>query len=176
MMARRGTVKRVNHGVYRVEAIPPHPRDQYVAAVLWPRGGAEFPIRADVRAGLAPHQVVTAVLSHMTALELHDLSDVNPDKIHLTVPSPLRIRRSVPKLYVLHHASLTAEEITSVDGLPVTTIARTITDCAEAHLGPALLGQAIDQARVRGLLHAKDIADLERIVFGGQHDSHRSVT
>jgi predicted transcriptional regulator of viral defense system len=33
------------------------------------------------------------VLSHDTALELHELCDVNPEKIHLTVPADYQPRR-----------------------------------------------------------------------------------
>jgi len=38
-----------------------------------------------------------AQLSHETALDLHDLCDVNPAQIHLTVPAAYRLRRRIPR-------------------------------------------------------------------------------
>jgi predicted transcriptional regulator of viral defense system len=76
-MAERGTLVRTSHGVYRVPLIPAGPLDQYREATLWPRG-------------------VRGVLSNETALGLYELSDVNPAKIHITVPRAHRPQRATP--------------------------------------------------------------------------------
>ena len=134
-MARRGDVDHVGRGLYRFNAIPPGPLDAYMEAVLW------------------PHRK-TAVLSHETALDLYGLSDANPDKIHITVPKKHAITRKIPAVYDIHRADLKPDEITWREGLPLTTIERTIRDCHQTHLRRGLLEQALDQARARGLINA----------------------
>lgn len=138
MMARRDRLARMAYGLYHDPGAPTTRWTPYAAAVLWPQG-------------------TTGVLSHETALDLMDLSDVNPIKIHLTVPRKYRPRRrNPPPGVVLHFADLPPADIGSVEGLPVTTAARTIRDCAMANLGPALIRQAIDDARRSGWLSAVD--------------------
>jgi predicted transcriptional regulator of viral defense system len=92
---------------------------------------------------------------------LHELSDVNPAKIHITVPRGYRIARPVPSVYVVHSADLQGDDIEQVNGIPVTTPARTIVDCCRAHLGPALIRQAIDDGVRRGLLGAREAERLQ---------------
>jgi predicted transcriptional regulator of viral defense system len=133
MMQRRGTIERVAHGLYFNSLVPASALGPYMGASLWPRS-------------------VRGVLSHQTALELLGLSDASPDRIHLTLPKHLRVRRKVPAQYALHHADLGPRETTVVEGIPVTTAARTIRDCHAAHLGPALLRQAIEDGRRTGRL------------------------
>jgi predicted transcriptional regulator of viral defense system len=133
MMAKRGNVERISHGVYRVNAIPVTRLDPYMEATLWP--GRQ-----------------QGILSHETALELYGISDVNPGKIHVTVPKRFRTHRTVPSLYVLHHADLDAHEVSSFEAIPTTTAMRAIEDCHRTHLGPALLAQAIEDGFKRGLL------------------------
>lgn len=136
-MHERGTLERTSQGVYRVPLIPAGPLDQYMEATLWPRG-------------------VRGVLSHATALELHGLSDVNPAKIHVTVPAAHRVQRRVPALYVLHRAELDVAEVTAVEGIPIVTPARAVRECAAAGLGPALIEQAIEGGRRRGVFTVRD--------------------
>jgi predicted transcriptional regulator of viral defense system len=134
-MVRRGTLEHVSTGVYRVAAIPPSARAELMEASLWPR-------------------LALGVISHDSALVLHGLSDVNPAKIHITVPRKHRIVRTVPPLYVIHHAELGTSEVEYVDGIPATSPLRTIMDCSRAHLGPSLIKQAIDDGVRRGLFTA----------------------
>lgn len=134
-MARRGTLEHVSTGVYRVSAVAPSPRSEFMEASLWPRGAR-------------------GVVSHDSALVLHELSDVNPAKIHITIPRSHRIMRKVPPLYTVHRADLGAGDVEYVDGIPVTTPVRTILDCHRAHLGPALLRQALEDGVRRGVFSA----------------------
>ncbi len=146
-MARRGTLERVATGVYRMELIPPTRLDPYMQATLWPVG-------------------TRGVLSHETALDLHGLSDVNPAKIHLTLPKHHRPRRAVPRLYVIHHADLREDELTLHEGLPIVTAERAIRECHAAHLGPALIRQAIDDAERVGLLGGIKVGQLREELLG----------
>jgi predicted transcriptional regulator of viral defense system len=134
-MVRRGTLQHVSTGLYRVAAIPLSPLAEYMEASLWPRGPQ-------------------GVISHDSALVLHDLSDVNPAKIHVTVPRSHRIIRATPPLYVVHRADLRDSEVEYVDGIPVTSPVRTIVDCHRAHLGPALIRQALADGVRRGVFSA----------------------
>jgi predicted transcriptional regulator of viral defense system len=140
-MSERGVLERTSQGVYRVPLIPPGPLDQYMEATLWPRG-------------------VRGVLSHETALELHGLSDVNPAKIHITVPQAHRVQRAVPALYVIHRADLDAADVTAHEGIPIVTPARAVRECHAAGLGPALVGQAIEDGRRRGVFTARQAGRL----------------
>ena len=143
MMCRRGSLVREAHGLYRDPLFPTTRWGPYMAAALWPRG-------------------VRGVLSHETALSLFELSDVSPGRIHITVPRAHRTRRELPRAYQLHRADLPQGDITTYEGLPVTTVARTLRDCHMSHLGPALLRQALEDARRLGYLAPKQVGALER--------------
>lgn len=141
-MERRGTLERVARGLYRFKVIPRTGREHLMEAVLWPRR-------------------TRGVLSHDTALELHDLCDINPAKIHITVPRKYRINREIPSTYAIHHRDLADSDRTLVEGIPAVTPARSIADAIDAHLDPKLIDQAIDAARRRGLIRGETLADIE---------------
>lgn len=143
-LLRTGSVERVSWAVYRVPSLPASPLGPYMAATLWPRGGG--------------------VLSHETALEVYDLSDTNPSKIHITVPTRFRNDRPVPASYVLHRANLDPDEIGRVEGVPVTKPARAIRDCHAEHIGTELLLQAIGDGFRMGYLSRQDADELSRLV------------
>lgn len=140
-MARRGTVERVAHGVYRMPVTASTGLEQLMEATLWPRG--------------------RGVLSHETALDLHDLCDVNPAKIHVTVPHSYRLTRDVPALYAIHSRDLNTSETTRHEGIAVVTPLRAILDGIETHLRGDLLHQAIDTARRRGLIRRGELERLD---------------
>jgi hypothetical protein len=139
----RGDIERVSRGVYRLVRFPVSPLGQYMEAALWPQVR-----RPDAR----------AVISHASALALHELSEVSPAKIHITLNPDLRLRRAIPPQLVLHFASLSPEDVQLVDGVPITTPERTIRDAHAAHLGPALIRRAIADGRRTGRL-TQDTAD-----------------
>jgi predicted transcriptional regulator of viral defense system len=142
-LVRRDLAEHVARGVYRIPLVPPTALDQYMEATLWPQGAQ-------------------AVLCHETALELHELCDVNPAKIHVTVPERYRVRRAVPPLYVLHHRDLDDRDVTWHEGIPIVTPYRAILDGIEANLGARLIEQAVDTATRRGLLRRDQRVDLQR--------------
>ncbi len=138
-----GDIERVSRGVYRLMRFPLSPLGQYMEAALWPQVR-----RPDT----------LAVISHVSALALHELSEVSPAKIHVTLQRDLRVRRAVPRQMVVHFAPLAPGDIQVVEGVPVTTPIRTIRDVHAAHLGPALVRQAIADGRRTGRL-TNDEAD-----------------
>jgi predicted transcriptional regulator of viral defense system len=140
-LARRGLAEHVAHGVYRIALVPVGPLDQYMEAVLWP-------------------QAARGVICGQSALDLHGLCDVNPAKIHLSVPAGYRPRREVPAPYVLHRRDLDAASVTVLEGIPIVTPRRAILDGMEEHLPVRLIEQAIENAAERGLIAAERIAEL----------------
>lgn len=156
MMQRRGTLERVSRGVYRLVHFPVSPLAQYMQATLWPYD----------RAGRVEDRV-RGVLSHETALALHELSDVAPPKVHITVPAGYRVQREVPAYLVVHRADLAPSEVTALEGMPIVTPERAIRDGIAAHLGPALLGQAIDDGLRSGRL-TRGVADRLRAALDEQ--------
>ena len=146
-MVRRGDLERVSWGLYRLIHFPRSPHDQYVEATLWPLS-------------------VRGAISHESALALYGLSDVNPAKIHITVPRSFRVQREVPAVLVIHRADLKDAEISHHEGIPVTTPERAIRDCHAAHLGPALVRQAIEDGRRTGLLRRSKAESLMDELLG----------
>jgi predicted transcriptional regulator of viral defense system len=140
LMHHRGSLDRVALGVYRFPTVPVTELDQYMEAVLWTR--------------------TEAVLSYETALDLHDLCDINPAKIHLTVPARYRLRRDLPAMYRLHRRSLDAGDVTRHEGIPIVTVRRAILDGIDSGVGGHLIDQAIDAARRRGLVAPAELEAL----------------
>jgi predicted transcriptional regulator of viral defense system len=133
-----GRVHPLRRGIFRVTHSPSSEHEDLVEIWLW-----------SGRAG---------VFSHQTALALHELSDVLPSKIHLTVPSAWRSRRlRVPKGVVLYHHDVSDAERTWFGPVPVTTPLRTLDDCARDGLSTDLLRQAAEQAERRGLVRKRDL-------------------
>ncbi len=139
-MARRGVLENVARGVYRVPELAGDPLSQYQEALLLLPG---------------------AVLSHETALDLHDLCDVNPRQIHVTVVPGTRVRKTLPKWLAVHHGPLEPENVTGHDGLAIVTPARAIVDGIAAALGDRFVDQAIATARERNLLTSREEQGIE---------------
>lgn len=132
--AKAGSFARVRSGVYRLVRFPATAReDLYVA---WLQAGPN------------------AVVSHDSALAVFDLSDALPTEIHLTLPRTSSRRRSGIRM---HTTALTADEVTARDGLPVTTVARTIADAIRSGLASEHVAQAIVEALDRGLVTEADL-------------------
>ncbi|MDQ3417766.1 MAG: type IV toxin-antitoxin system AbiEi family antitoxin domain-containing protein [Acidobacteriota bacterium] len=147
----RGDIERISRGVYRLTRFPASPLGQYMEAALWPQ------VRRPDAHG---------VISHESALAIYGLSDTSPPKVHLTLPTGLRIRRTPPKHIVLHYADLKPGDLQRVEGVPVTTPARTIRDAHGSHLGPALVRQAIEDGRRTGHLTHDGADRLEQELLG----------
>lgn len=136
--AKHGTLQRVHHGVYRFRDFPSSAREEVVAA--WIAVGKDV-----------------AVVSHESALDLWDLSDVVPDAVHLTIPRARRsLARRPPSGVIIHTTARPWDtgEVRSNEGIRVTSPERTILDAAEAGTQPEQIGMAIVQSLRRGWLNA----------------------
>lgn len=130
---RSGRFIRVYRGVYRFRDYPDTPRG-FVAAA-WLAAGKDH-----------------AVVSHESALDLHDLTDVIPRGVHLTVPRSARYARTLLGV-TIHTTSraLVPSEITIIDGVRVTSATRTIMDAATAGTSPEHIEVAVRQSLERGI-------------------------
>jgi predicted transcriptional regulator of viral defense system len=153
-----GRVERVRRGVYRLVHFPVGEHEDLVATWLW-----------------SEH---TGVFSHATALSLHGISDILPAHHDLTLPASWHGRRlRVPNGTTIHFANIGSDERTWFGPVPVTTVPRTLEDCARQHLSPDLLEQAAQQALRRGLVTRTQISEVEAALapFGGiELAAHRS--
>jgi predicted transcriptional regulator of viral defense system len=103
-------------------------------------------------------QVAEGTYSHDTALSLHELSDIMPSKLHMTVPRGFRRNSTVPEILVLHRANLDTNEVQEMYGVRVTRPLRTIADLLRSgHVDRSQLKQAVDEAIRRGLIGRKEI-------------------
>ncbi|MBS1871068.1 MAG: DUF559 domain-containing protein [Actinobacteria bacterium] len=119
---RRGQVVPLHRGVYAVGHAHLRPEGFWLAAVL----------------AVGP----PAVLSHRDAAALHGLRPCNRPRIEVTTPAE---RKRTAKLDVHARRALDPRDVTTVAGIPVTTVARTVVDLAEVLTHEALtkvLGEA----------------------------------
>jgi len=126
---KRGRFLRIRRGVYRLTEFPEAPHADLIIA--WLSAGAN------------------AVVSHESALVLYGLTDLMPAEIHLTVPRTAS--RRLPGVR-FHTARLEGKEVTHRQGLPVTTLPRTIVDLIRSGVAEEWVVQAIHQALERGLV------------------------
>ena len=134
--ANRGNWLRVDRGIYRFPEWPTGPRDDLVRWSLWSRG--------------------RAVVSHETALSVHELGDVDPARVHLTAPP--NFRQKNPGV-VIHRADLATRDVEEHEGFRVTTPLRSLLDVAAGELDLDQLGQAIAEALARGMTTRRALLD-----------------
>ena len=89
------------------------------------------------------------------------MCDINPDRIHVTVPTARRVRRSGGDLYVIHHQDLAAAQIGWWQQVPTATLATAMAQCIAAGVPGYLLRQALTAGRARGELSAAEADALE---------------
>jgi predicted transcriptional regulator of viral defense system len=105
---------------------------------------------------------VEGVYSHQTALSLYELSDLNPAKLHMTVPKNFRRNSAIPGIVVLHYRDLLKSEIQVGPGYKYTRPLRTILDLIETGAVEWMfIGQALRQAVDRGLITRQQIRNAE---------------
>jgi len=126
--ADRGNWLRIDRGLYRLPEWPAGPHEDLVRWTLWSRD--------------------QGVISHETALALHDLGDVNPSRVHLTVPPTFRARD--PGV-VLHKGVIPAEDLEEREGYRITTPVRSLLDVAGTDIEIDHLARAVEAALNRGL-------------------------
>lgn len=140
---RKGHLHRLHQGVYAVGHMALTQKSRWTAAVLFcgPR----------------------AVLSHRSAAALWGLRGGFGGAIEVTAPAKSRSRGSIRR----HAADLAADEVTSRDGIAVTTVPRTIFDLAVSS-GAQAVEHAIGETERLRLYDALSLEDLLE-----RHPRHR---
>jgi hypothetical protein len=120
---------RVGRGIFRVPEWPATPHEDLVRWTLWSgqRG----------------------VVSHESALAVHDLGDVNPAQVHLSVAPGFRAK--APGV-VLHQAVVAPTEKQEHSGFWVTTPLRSLIDIGAGSLDLDQFVTAVREALERGLV------------------------
>jgi predicted transcriptional regulator of viral defense system len=141
--AKVGNWIREHRGIYRLADFPTAERPDLMLWYLWSQNRQEVP---------------EGIYSHDTALSLHELSDIMPSKLHMTVPKHFRRNSRIPEILVLHRADHSDGDIQEMHGVRATSPLRTILDLLQTgHLDRNLIRQAIDEAMRRGLISKKQV-------------------
>lgn len=146
-----GRLERLSHGVYRVAGSPPHPLEGIRAAWL--------ALAPSSMAGERARHDVGAVVSHRSAARVHQVGDLDSDRMEFTTRRRRQTRRHDVMFHVL---PLERGDWELVDGLPVTTLIRTVMDLAKTsldggHLAGVVRDSVVDQhVDVVGLADALD--------------------
>jgi predicted transcriptional regulator of viral defense system len=127
---------RVDRGIFRLPDWPDGPWDSLVRWTLWSGG--------------------RGVVSHESALAVLDLSDVDPVRVHLTVPDGFGARHTG---VVLHHGHLEPADVDTRDGFSVTSPVRTLLDVAAGQISQEHVDNAVHEAAERGLISIRRLRD-----------------
>ncbi|MGA9874600.1 MAG: type IV toxin-antitoxin system AbiEi family antitoxin domain-containing protein [Solirubrobacteraceae bacterium] len=126
-------LERVGHGVYRMRRFPAPPHGHVIAGWL-------ALSRAD------------GVVSHESALELLDLTDLIADEVHIALPRAKRGLRTPPGVRIHFTDRLIDRQARRlVLGIPVTSVERTLTDLLRSGGWTEQTDLAVRQAIRRGL-------------------------
>jgi len=145
IMVRRGRLERVSRGVYRIGQVPVTQYAPLMQAVLWPG----FP---------------EACLSHDSALDVWDISDILPNQIHVTVGAKRRIERQIPDRYVIHHEDLPPGDVTWFESIPTVNAATAIRQCLETGVPTYLIRQALERSARTGIVTAAERHELTKLM------------
>lgn len=97
-----------------------------------------------------------AVVGFQTALYVYDLSDIIPDEIHLILPPTSSRRRTGIRV---HTNQLKPKDLAYFEGLLITTVEKTIVDCAFAHVDDEQIRIAVFQSLRRGMTSKRKLVD-----------------
>ena len=131
----RGQWVRITRGVFALNGLPPSTERRAMMAQLSRPGSA---------------------VSHLTAANLLGAAQAAPPRPSLTVP---RNTSGASPIARIHRLDLPPTLACEIRGIPCTTAARTIVDCATI-LGPKRLGDLIDDLLHRRLTTAREVIDL----------------
>jgi predicted transcriptional regulator of viral defense system len=120
---------RVDRALFRLPEVPSGEHDDLVRWSLWSGD--------------------RAVVSHDSALALHELGDVNPAHIHLTVPESFG--QKADRHVVLHRAELSDADIVEFEGFRATSPLRTIFDVAVDDTPQEVIDKVVDDALRQGV-------------------------
>lgn len=130
----RNNWAQIDRGLFRVPEWPSSEHEHLVRWTLWSHG--------------------KAIVSHDSAVSLHDLGDLNPEQVHLTVPPGFRAK--APGV-ALHRGTLAAADIQERGGFRVTTPLRSIVDVATGSIEADRLVQVVADALDGGMVTPRQL-------------------
>ncbi|WP_020497430.1 type IV toxin-antitoxin system AbiEi family antitoxin domain-containing protein [Sciscionella marina] len=151
-----GFLAHVRRGVYAATAaVPTTARDEQAAWLTFDPATPAW--ERD------PLDTTGGVVSHASACRLHEVGEFVTDRITFTVP---RRRTSRDPDLRFKIASLTEQDVVLLDGLPVTTMARTVQDLlaenADASHLATIIRQAVESGQLRLDTFVEQIAPYAR--------------
>jgi len=142
---RAGNWERLWRGIYRLMRFPPQKESELALWLLWSH---------DSKGKLQ------GVYSHETVLQIYDISDLMPAKLHLTVPK--HFRKQPPKCLVLHKGTILERDISFRDRLLVTNPLRAILDLLTINtVSRDIIREALKESLQRGLITQHQIKEIK---------------
>ena len=134
---------REHRGIYRLRNFPYDSPVEYTLWHLWSCNRVGEP---------------QGVYSYETALTIYDLSDLNPAKLHMTVPPSFRRSAPTPSILVLHKAKLDSRDWNMIDAYRVTTPVRTLYDVVfSRHISEEFIYQTVQEGFARGMYPKREL-------------------
>jgi len=93
-------------------------------------------------------------------LAVYELCDINPDRIHVTIPKGHRISKRGGDAYILHRTRLTEADLSWWQGIRTVTEKTAIQQGIDTGVPVHLLRAAIDTAHERGRITIVEATDL----------------
>ncbi len=140
-LARQGILQRLRQGVYALPSASNDALQELRAAwmVIAARSGSK---------GHPGGSTPLAVISHSTAAMVHRLSDLIPSRFEFTSAQLLQTAQPDVAFY---RAELLPHEVSWVRGLPITSIARTVSDLSDSYVDLDHLEEIIKSAYRYGM-------------------------
>lgn len=152
MRLRSGQLIQLHRGVYAVGHASLRREGRWLAAVLAAGPGA--------------------ALSHRDAAALHDLRAGGGGRIDVSTPAE---RRATAAIRVHGRRALDPRDVTTIERIPVTTIARTLVDLAEV-VGKQSLAKALSEAERQHKLDVRAIHEALHRTRGRRGPGHAAIT
>ena len=138
---------RRHRGIYQLAHFPSQPDAELVLWSLWSRNRDEVP---------------QGVYSHETALNIYELSDVNPSKLHMIVPKSFRRMAATPKILKLHFKNIPEDSIEIRQGYAVVKpIFDILILLSEESVSMDILVQALSEGLQRGLITKSEVKKMK---------------
>jgi predicted transcriptional regulator of viral defense system len=138
---RSGNWLRVDRGLFRLAEWVPGVHDDLARWTLWSLG--------------------RGVISHESALAVHDIGEFESSRVHITAPPPFRMRDDA---VIIHIANLSPTDIQDRTGFRVTTPTRSIIDMAAQSPDEDQLARAIDDGVRAGLVNIRRLRGWSEVV------------
>lgn len=131
-------------GIYRLARYPISAQPDLVVFSLWSRNREDIP---------------QGIWCRETAMEIHGLSDLLPNKLHMSVPKKFRKGTPIPSVLSLHYEEIERSRVEQREGFQVTSLVQTLVDIAnDSRIPGDLVIQGIVEAVHQGKISRATLA------------------